>query len=143
MDEARLERIPLFAELSRRRRRRLLAHLRELRIGPGDHIVDEGESAHEFFVIEEGRAAVIAEGKHLTELGPGDFLGEIGLLRGSARTSSVIALTPVTALVMNEEAFRRMARSMPKVATQITAAADERLRRDGLFGIDRAAPPSV
>jgi CRP/FNR family transcriptional regulator, cyclic AMP receptor protein len=137
MDEARLRSVPLFAELSRRQLGKLAAHVQQREIGSGERLLTEGNLAYEFFVIEEGRAAVVASGKHLTDLGPGDFLGEIALVRGWARTASVIATGPVKALVIDEEGFRRLARSAPSVATQINAAVRERLNRDLLFGLER------
>jgi CRP-like cAMP-binding protein len=137
MDEARLRSVRLFSELSSRQLGKLAPHVRQREIGSGEHLLTEGALAYEFFVIEEGRAAVIASGKHLTDLGPGDFLGEIGLVRGWARTASVIATGPVKAFVIDEEGFRRLARSAPSVAVQINAAVRERLRRDRLFGLER------
>jgi len=137
MDADRLDSIPLFADLSARQRRGLSKQLSEIEIEPGERLVDEGEFAHSFFVIEEGKAAVVASGKHLTDLGPGDFLGEIGLVRKSARTASVIATAPVRALIMDEKAFRRMSRSMPTVRGRITSAIAERLERDRFFGLAR------
>jgi len=141
MDEARLQGIPLFAQLSRWQRGRLARHARIVEVRPGYHLVDEGEFAHEFFLIEEGNAAVIASGRHLTDLGPGDFLGEIGLVRQIGRTASVIATTPLRAIVMDEKGFRKMARSMPTVMAQIDAAIEWRLERDRLFGLERSSEP--
>jgi len=139
MDESRLREIPLFAHLSKRQRSRLARHVRAVELGPGDHIVDEGEFAYEFFMIEAGNAAVIARGRHLGDLGPGDFLGEIGLVRKSDRTASVIATTPLRAIVMDAEGFRKMARSMPTAMAQIDAAIEWRLERDKLFGLERGS----
>jgi CRP-like cAMP-binding protein len=139
VDESRLQEIPLFASLTRRQRGRLARRARTVELGPGDHLVDEGDRPHDFFVIEEGHAAVIASGRHLTDLRPGDFLGEIGLMRRIGRTASVIATTPLRAIVMDEEGFHKMARSMPTVMAQLDAAVEWRLERDRLFGLDRDA----
>jgi CRP/FNR family transcriptional regulator, cyclic AMP receptor protein len=138
MDESRLKGIALFAQLSKRERSKLARHLVEVEVPLGEHVVKEGEISHEFFVIEEGTAAVISSGKHLTDLGPGDFLGEIGLVQRSDRTASVIATSPIKAIVMAEEDFLAMSRSIPEVARQIDAAMQERLERDRQFGLDPA-----
>lgn len=100
MDESRLEGISLFAGLSKRERGKVAREMREVKLAQGDHLVDEGEFSLDFFVICEGTAVVVASGKHLTDLGPGDFLGEIGLLRDAWRSASVIAATPITALAI-------------------------------------------
>ena len=47
---------------------------------PGKMLCSKGETAHEFFVIEDGTAKVVRDGQYLDELGPGDFFGEMGLL---------------------------------------------------------------
>ena len=137
MDEARLEGIPLFARLSKRQRIKLARTMQDVEIAQGEHLVDEGETSADFFVIREGTAAVISGGRHLTDLGPGDFVGEIGLLKHGHRTASVIATKPIKALTMPSEAFHRMAASMPDAAREIEAAMEERLERDRLFGLDR------
>jgi len=137
MDEARIGEIPLFALLSRRERGRVARHLRPVVVPAGEHLVDEGESAYEFFVIEDGTAAVISSGKHLTDLGPGDFFGEIGVLHAGERTASVIATSELRVVVMRAEDFVEIERSMPSVAKQVSAAVEERLARDRLFGLER------
>jgi CRP-like cAMP-binding protein len=138
VDATRLKPLPLFAWLSDRQRAKVAVHCREVVIPRGDHLVDEGQSPYEFFVIEEGSAAVVSRGKHLTDLGPGDFLGEIGLVRHIGRTASVIATSSIKAIVMSAESFRDMRHTMPKVARQIDEAIEERLERDRLFGLERS-----
>ena len=135
MDPARLREIPLFSGLSERQPKRLAEHVREVEVPRGEHLVDEGQFAYEFFVIEDGRAAVVSGSMHLADLGPHDFLGEIGLVRRGQRTASVIATSPIKALVMSRQDFRRMTRALPSVARQIDAAIEERLERNRLFGL--------
>ena len=137
MDESRLDGIPLFAGLTKRQRAKLAREMREVRLAEGDHLVDEGEFPLDFFVICEGTAAVVSSGKHLTDLGPGDFLGEIGLLQEALRTASVIATSPIAALAIPARVFREMTSTMPEAAEKIRAAMEERLERDRLFGLSR------
>jgi CRP-like cAMP-binding protein len=136
VDAARLKQLSLFAFLSERQRAKVARHCHGVVVPQGEHLLDEGYSAFEFFVIEEGRAAVVSGGKHLRDLGPGDFLGEIGLVKGSGRTASVIATTTVRAIAMSANDFREMKNSAPKIAKQIDEAIEERLERDRLFGLD-------
>ena len=138
VDEARLKSLPLFSSLSKRQRAKVARHCNRILISQGEHLLSEGHSAYEFIVIEEGTAAVVSAGRHLRDLGPGDFLGEIGLVRGGRRTASVIATSKVTATVMYKADFRAMMDSMPKVARQIDEAIEDRLARDRLFGLERA-----
>ena len=64
--------------------------------------------------------------QYLNELGPGDFLGEIGLIEGTARNATVTALSPIRAIVMTGHAFRQICNEMPQVGCRIRAAIEER-----------------
>ena len=128
MDEARLRSIPLFAGLSRKQRRQLAMCADEISVKPGTCLCREGEVAYEFFAIEEGSARVVRGDQYLNDLGPGDFFGEIGLVEHSPRNASVIAQSPMTAMVLTESAFRRIDRENPDVAKRIRRAIDERCR---------------
>ena len=128
MDENRLSALPLFASLSKHERRELASCADEVDIREGKHLVDEGAFAYEFFVIEDGEAEVVRGGEHVADLGPGDFLGEIGAHTRGVRNASVIAKSPLTAIVMTARDFRNMERKMPSVAEQIQSAIEERTR---------------
>jgi CRP-like cAMP-binding protein len=129
MDERRLEAIPLFASLSDRERRQVAHWADEVDIGQGQRLVNQGAFAHEFFVILEGEAEVTREGQHLTDLGPGDFFGEIALETADRRTATVTAKSPMTVVVMFGRDFHQMESSMPQVADQIKQAIEERRPR--------------
>ncbi|MEA2330617.1 MAG: family transcriptional regulator, cyclic receptor protein [Thermoleophilaceae bacterium] len=129
MDEARLKNIPLFANLSRKERRALAQRADEVDLAEGRQIVREGEFPYEFFALEEGTAEVRRGDQFLAELGPGDFFGEMGLVSDARRNATVIATSPVTAVVMTGQAFRQTARELPEVADKIRAAVEERARQ--------------
>jgi CRP/FNR family transcriptional regulator, cyclic AMP receptor protein len=126
VDEGRLKELDLFSALSRRERKTLAQYTDELDIPEGRELVREGDFAYEFFVIESGRAEVVRQGEHVADLGPGDFLGEMGIVGHATRNASVIARSPMTVVVMTEQAFRGMEGSIPSVAERIRAAVEER-----------------
>ena len=129
MDAKRLEPIPLFADLSRRERDAVAKWADEVDVPAGYHLLDQGRFPHEFFVITQGTVSVTKDGEHLTDLGPGDFCGEIAILEHERRTATVVATTPVTAIVMLARDFQTMAGEMPEVAQQIHQAIRERMQR--------------
>jgi CRP-like cAMP-binding protein len=129
VDPSRLKSIPLFAELSDQDRAQVARWADELDVPQGKHLVDQGRFAHEFFVIEEGTAEVRQGDEKLTELGPGDFFGEIALIESDRRTASVIATSPMQTIVMFGRDFRQMEAQMPSVAARIRQAIEERRPR--------------
>jgi CRP-like cAMP-binding protein len=129
MNAARLKSIPLFSDLSDREREQVARWADEVDIKAGKHLVDQGRFAYEFFVIEEGSAEVTHNGDHLTDLGPGDFFGEIGILGDEPRTASVVATSDMTLIVMTDRDFREMTRSMPKVAETIRRTMQLRMKK--------------
>jgi MFS family permease len=70
----------------------LAARLVPMDVGPGEEVVREGEPGKRFYVIADGDFDVTVEGRHARDLGPGDFFGEIALLREVPRTATVTAV---------------------------------------------------
>ena len=122
MDEKRLKSIPLFASLSRSERRQVASRADEVDLSEGKALVTEGEFAYEFFVIEEGTAEVVRGGKQIARLGPGDFLGEMGVISRGRRNASVVAESPMKVIVMTARDLRHIDEEMPAVARQIRDA---------------------
>jgi CRP/FNR family cyclic AMP-dependent transcriptional regulator len=126
MDERKVERVGLFAGLSRKERRQVASTADEVEVEEGRELVREGEFAYEFFVIEEGQAEVLHGGEHVADLGPGDFLGEMGIVNKTRRNASVVARSPMRLMVMTGQDFRGMSRGMPAVAERIRQTVQER-----------------
>lgn len=122
MDVETLKRLPLFEELSQREREKIARWADEIDLPSGKHLIEQGTYAHEFFVIVHGTAEVTFDGKHLADLGPGDFFGEIALVEHHRRTASVVATSQMRAVVMFAREFEAMEREMPEVAERIRAA---------------------
>jgi CRP-like cAMP-binding protein len=126
MEESELRTIPLFESLSSDERRTIAPHADEVDVPEGTELVRQGEFAYEFFVLEDGTADVMRDGERIAELGPGDFLGEMGIVAQAARNATVVTTAPARVIVMTEQAMRSMTRTNPAVADRITAAVEER-----------------
>ncbi|HVD69598.1 MAG TPA: cyclic nucleotide-binding domain-containing protein [Actinomycetota bacterium] len=129
MDAKSLNGIPLFAELSKKDREQIARWADEIDEPAGFTLVDQGRFAHEFFVLLQGTVDVRKDDEHLTDLGPGDFFGEIALVEDERRTASVTATTPVRAIVMHSRDFRAMRAQMPAVCARIESAIQQRSGR--------------
>ena len=113
MDPGRLGNVAIFSDLTKAELERVSRWTDEVSVPEGYELAREGQFAHEFFIIEDGAASVVANGDRIAELGAGDFFGEIGLLETERRTASVVATTPMELIVMFEREFRQMERGMP------------------------------
>ena len=129
MNPNRLRDVPIFKHLSKRELERLAGWLQVFSIPEGDLVVREGASAQEFFLIEDGEAAVLEDGERVAMLGPGDFFGEIGLIETGRRTASVVATTPMDVIVMYRDEFEQMKKELPTVADHVQATIASRLDR--------------
>ena len=129
MDPARLKSIPLFAGLGRAELDALGQCADEVDVSDGEQLVEEGDFGHEFFAIESGSAEVRHGDDLLASLGPGDFFGEQALSGDARRSATVVATSPMTAVVMTRSAFRQMRRDHPVVCDRIEAAVSERGRQ--------------
>ncbi len=126
MEESQLRTVPLFESLSSEERRAIAGLADEIDVPEGHQLVRQGDFAYEFFVIEEGSAEVLRDGEHVADLGPGDFLGEMGIVSKAVRNATVVTTSPTRVIVMTEQAMRSMARTYPAVADRIKAAVEDR-----------------
>jgi CRP-like cAMP-binding protein len=126
MDAEQLRKLPLFADLSEEELHRVAPFATEVVVHPGHRLVKQGEFSYEFFVIEDGTAEVLRDGEHVTDLGPGDFFGEIGLLEKDLRNADVVAKNDMHLVTLSGWDLRRLSRNAPQVVDQIRAVVDER-----------------
>jgi CRP-like cAMP-binding protein len=126
MDESTLRSIALFESLPSDSRSAIAQHADELDLPEGTELVRQGDFAYEFFVIEDGSAEVLRDSERIAELGPGDFLGEMGIVGKVVRNATVRTTSPARVIVMSEQDFRSMSRTNPEVASRIEAAVEQR-----------------
>jgi len=125
-----LKRVPLFSGCSKKELGSLALSADEIDLREGYVLTREGRPAREFFVLVEGTVRVTRNGRTLTDLGAGDWFGEIALLTDTPRTATVTATSPVRVLVITSRSFRRVVETMPSIAVKVLASVGERLGRD-------------
>jgi hypothetical protein len=100
-----LRAIPIFAPLPPAVIERLASIAEEVRVLPGVAVCTQGEPGDRFYAIAEGSAEVSADGEERPRLGPGDFFGEIALLRDVPRTATVTAVEPLRLYALERDDF--------------------------------------
>jgi CRP-like cAMP-binding protein len=127
----RLAGIDVFSQLSLGQRRMLAEMADEAIADAGETLMLQGEPGYEALMLEEGTAEVVQDGRQINVIGPGEMFGELAVLDdGVARTASVIATTPVRAIVLTAHLMRELRARMPDVGAQIDRAAAEHRERD-------------
>ena len=97
--------IPMFVPLTPATVDGLARRLVRVTVPASGVVVTEGEESDRFFVIESGRVDVMHDGAVLRQEGPGDFFGEIGLLRDVPRTATVVAVEDTVLLALGRDDF--------------------------------------
>jgi CRP/FNR family cyclic AMP-dependent transcriptional regulator len=123
---------PLFANCSKRELEEI-AHLAdEIDLNEGKEMTRQGAPGREFFVLLEGEADVMKDGRAINQLSAGDFFGEIALVSDTPRTATVTATTPVRALVITDRSFRRLLKDQPEIQNKVLSALAARLAPETL-----------
>ena len=99
------------------------AFLDTAHLNPGATLFDEGQACDETYFVESGRLEVVKLGIHkvpvrLAKVVAGSMLGEIALYSGRPRGASVIAVDPVRLRVLTRDAWSRMKRERPDLASR-------------------------
>ncbi len=128
-----LRNVPLFSDLEEQELERLSRVAVRRRAGRGDQVVRSGESADALLILLTGRAKVSnfdEEGREiiLAWLGPGEFFGEMGLIDGSARSASVVAVENCELLAIGKQEFQRCMQDNFQVAQKLMQILVRRLR---------------
>jgi CRP/FNR family transcriptional regulator, cyclic AMP receptor protein len=118
---------PLFSECSRKHLNEIAEIADEIDLSEGKELTSEGRPGREFFVLIEGTADVKRGNRRINEMGPGDFFGEISLITDRPRTATVVATSPVRALVITDRSFRRLLEHQPEIQGKVMSALAARL----------------
>jgi CRP-like cAMP-binding protein len=123
MDPARLIRNPVFASLEPGELSRLAAFATEESFAVGTRLVRQDDFSTELYVIVEGTAAIVRDDVDLDQVGPGDVIGEIGVLEKARRNADVVVTTPMLAIKVTHWEIKRLSR---ETIAKLQAIADGR-----------------
>ncbi|HZU13673.1 MAG TPA: MFS transporter [Chloroflexota bacterium] len=123
--------IPFFAPLSALLAEQLAMNLMPIAVAAGTTVIREGERGDLFYIIERGDVRVAVAGAERRTLGPGDFFGEIALLRAVPRTATITALTDLVLYTLAREDFLEALTGHPGSRPEAEAVAAARLETSG------------
>jgi CRP-like cAMP-binding protein len=122
-----LRAVPLFSRCSRKELAAIAQVADEVNLRAGKNLTVEGKPAREFFILLSGGAVVRRNGRKLRALGPGDMVGEIGLLNDGLRTATVTLTEPSRVLALTARDFRSLLKDQPDLALKVLATVAARL----------------
>ncbi|HYB89529.1 MAG TPA: mechanosensitive ion channel family protein [Candidatus Binataceae bacterium] len=133
---AELRRVYLLDALSPEQLDVLLPMIRVRQFGRGEVLMREGEIGDSFYVLRKGKLEVVARSqdrgkeervREIDAASAENYVGEIALLTGEARSATVRAVSDVEVLELNRDGFTKLFRSNPEVAATLADIAERRL----------------
>jgi CRP/FNR family cyclic AMP-dependent transcriptional regulator len=126
LDTARLKRIPVFADLDDDALENIAALAAEVSVPAGKELVREGDYSYDVLAIEEGTATVERGGETIADLGPGDVIGEMGVLERSQRNATVVATSSMLLVTLTSWDIRKLRKSAPAVVDHLRELVEQR-----------------
>src|SRR6267142_343918 len=128
-----LRHVPLFESLDDEAARKLCQLLQSIDCKAKTFLFRAGDDGDAMYLIEGGKVRIsvrATDGRDmtLTELGRGDFFGEMALLDGQRRSANAIVAEDARLAVLSREHFLSFVRSSPDVALELLSALANRLR---------------
>jgi CRP-like cAMP-binding protein len=125
VDASRIAGFPGFADVPGEELDELSAAMSAVEVAAGAEVITLDDYGTAIYFIEQGEADVLDDGEEAAKsVGPGDMVGEIGLLLTGQRTATVVARTPMRLLSLSGQDFDRIRARVPEV--------ERSLRRLGL-----------
>ncbi len=108
---------------------RQIARGAEMRdVGAGQKVISVGENGQELFIVLDGSADAVLDGKVQRTYNAGDYFGELSALSPAPRTSDVVATTDLRLAVFGRPSVYRLIDTVPGVAAKMLEGLAESLR---------------
>src|SRR6266568_3022624 len=129
-----LRQVPLFESLDDKAAKELSELLETLDCKAETFLFRTGDAGDAMYIIEHGKVRICVQAIDghevtLTELGRGDFFGEMVLFDGQQRSADAVVAEDARLAVLSREHFLSFMRGTPNVAVEMLTALANRLRR--------------
>lgn len=98
-------------------------------IKAGEYLFCEGDPGDVMYVLITGKATVMVGDLNLEDVQKGAILGEMAVVDGSPRSTTVRAKTDCTFTVIDQKRFRFLVDESPRFAIEVMTIMAERLRQ--------------
>jgi len=130
-DVEALKRIPLFAKVEPAKLKLMAFASERAQYQPGDILFHQGDQADAAFIILDGTADILVDTPggplKVADVGPGAFVGDIGILLDVPRTATIKSTEPMTALKITKELFFRMVTDFPTIGIEVMRVLAQRI----------------
>ena len=147
MLEQQLRAIPFFRNLPVDALEAIVDRLKLESFSPGDVVFRKGEPSGSMYLVRSGQVDVVLEGdmtphsdrEPLASLGPGSFVGELGLLLDEPRSATLLAVTESELLGLSRSDLDSLLDRYPAIALDLSRELGRRLVATNR----RIAPPAI
>jgi phosphoribosyl 1,2-cyclic phosphodiesterase/CRP-like cAMP-binding protein/CheY-like chemotaxis protein len=134
----------LFRGLPARERALFVDSARPVQLRPGEVLVHEDQPASGVYLIRTGRVSISINGPEgrpiaLGTAGPGEAIGELAAIGGGHHSATVVALNPVVADYVPQDAFLTTLAASPEAMLRLLRLLTARLRASDMRLVELAA----
>lgn len=131
---AALRAVPLFAGLGNRELDIVARSGLEVPFAAGETVIHRWQGTRNFYVILAGTVGIEVGGERVTEIGAGQYFGEVAALDwgagfGLVRTATVVACEPTRLLMLSPAVLDELLRAAPELERELRATVRERLQQ--------------
>jgi ATP-binding cassette subfamily B protein len=140
VEAARLQNIPMFAQLPPNVLNALANRLAVERFAAGEDIIRQGDVGDKLYVVQRGQVEVLASDRSgatrpLAVLREGDYFGEMALLHDAPRAASVRARSPVQVYTLSKVDFTGLVHTTPQLRQMVEKVMAQREAMNAAQGV--------
>eukprot|EP00331_Platyophrya_macrostoma_P029286 CAMPEP_0176439432 /NCGR_PEP_ID=MMETSP0127-20121128/19937_1 /TAXON_ID=938130 /ORGANISM="Platyophrya macrostoma, Strain WH" /LENGTH=377 /DNA_ID=CAMNT_0017823695 /DNA_START=52 /DNA_END=1185 /DNA_ORIENTATION=- len=109
-----LSKVDLLSTMDNYERSKIADALKHTKFKAGEYVIKEGETGNTFYFIEDGEAVATktlkqgSEPEVVFDYKPGDYFGELALLKEVPRQANIVAKTDLVLASMDRDSFKRL-----------------------------------
>ncbi len=126
-----LQKAPLFAELAADALLPLASLCEAVSLDEGDVLFEEGEVGDALYIVVSGSLRVERNGQTISELGPGECVGEMAALDWEARSATVVAARLSETIRVDRNDLMDILADHPELVANLITVLVRRIRQSG------------